>query len=135
MRHQQATDEVLELAALYALGALDPQQAAAFEAHLAEGCRTCTEEVKSFAAVTGQLGHAASPERPAPEVRRRLFARLRAGAAEPAWTVVRSTEGEWETGNAPAMRIKRLFQDSLTNRFTALVRMEHGARYPNHEHA
>ena len=38
MRHDRATEETRETAALYALGALSQHEARAFEIHLAEGC-------------------------------------------------------------------------------------------------
>lgn len=123
MRHPEPSDEALELAALYALGALDPDQAAAYEAHLAEGCLSCRAEVRTFVAATRLLGHAAPQERVAPEVRGRLFARLRAD-----WTVVRSTDGPWEAVGS-GMTVRRLFRDPASQRVTALGRMEPGASH------
>ena len=38
MRHTEAEDATRELAALYALGALEAEEARSFEAHLDEGC-------------------------------------------------------------------------------------------------
>ena len=134
MRHPQRTSEVVELAALYALGVLDPEEAAAFEAHLAEGCRTCEEEVKTFGAVAGHLGAAVLPETPHSAVRARLFGYLKA-AARAEWTIVRSTEGEWEPSGIEGLVTRRLFRDPDGQRFTALARMERGARYPSHRHA
>ena len=151
MIHQQPTEEVREQAALYTLGVLRSEEAAAFEAHLAEGCHTCEREVKAFAGVVGHLGHAVSPVRPRPGVRDRLLARLQAQAggdamtgdlsqagaalAHPDWTVVRSAEGEWEASGASGLVVKRLFQDPAEQRFMALVRMEAGVYYPSHRHA
>ena len=134
MTHREPSDEVREQAALYALGGLDPQEAATFEAHLAEGCRTCEVEVTGFAVVTGRLGHAGSPARPRPEVRDRLFTRLRAEAARADWTIVRSAEGEWESAGT-GMSVKRLFRDQAGERMTTVVRMEGGTHYPRHRHA
>lgn len=120
MRHHDPSEEALELAVLYALGALDSEQAAAFETHLAEGCHTCEAEVRAVVAAAGLLGHAAPQEPPAPEVRSGLFARLRAD-----WTVVRTTEGRWEAAGS-GMTIRRLFRDVATGRLTALGRLEPG---------
>jgi anti-sigma factor ChrR (cupin superfamily) len=150
MRHPRSTDETLELATLYTLGALPPEPAAAFEAHLAEGCPACEGEVKAFAVVVGQLGHIVTPQRPRAEVRSRLLARLRSDAgpdaqrgerseataspAHPDWTIVRATEGVWEPWGMAGLLVKRLFRDPTAQRFTALVRMAAGARYPSHRH-
>lgn len=125
MTHPEPSDVGLELAALYALGALDPAEAVAYEAHLAEGCRRCEAEVSAFVDVAGRLGHAAPQERPAPDVRDRLFARLRGD-----WTVVRSTQESWETAG-PGMTIRALFRDPAARTVTVLGRLEPGASYPS----
>lgn len=151
MQHLIPTDEVLELATLYALGALSAEEAVAFEAHLAEGCRACEEEVKAFAAISGHLGYAALPQSPRPEVLDRLIARVRSDAAgapmaetrreagteptHPDSTIIRSTEGEWEAGHIEGLLVKRLFLDPDGQRFTALARLEAGVQYPSHRHA
>ena len=49
-----------EYAASYALGALDPDERAAFETHLA-GCAACRSEVQSYQEVTGLLAQSAPP--------------------------------------------------------------------------
>jgi anti-sigma factor ChrR (cupin superfamily) len=126
--HPEPSDVGLELAALYALGALDPAEAAACEAHLAEGCRRCEAEVSAFVDVAGWLGHAAPQERPAPDVRPRLFDRLRGD-----WTVIRSTEGSWEAAGL-GMTIRDLFRDPVARSVTVLGRLEPGASYPSDHH-
>jgi anti-sigma-K factor RskA len=62
----------LELAAPYALGALDPEERTGFEAHLAE-CATCRAEVQSFREVGGLLAHAAPAADPPPGLRGRVL--------------------------------------------------------------
>jgi anti-sigma-K factor RskA len=76
-------DEIHELSAGYALDALDPEERAAFEAHLA-GCERCREEVASFWEVTGALAVAAGGPAPQPALRERVLASVR----EDAQTVV-----------------------------------------------
>jgi anti-sigma-K factor RskA len=71
-------DEAIhELTAGYALDALDPEERAAFEAHLG-GCARCQEELASFWEATGALAHAAAGPAPPPELRGRLLAAARA---------------------------------------------------------
>jgi quercetin dioxygenase-like cupin family protein len=134
MSHEQSTDEVRDRAILYALGVLEPADVAAFEAHLAEGCRTCVGEVQAFHVVSEELGYAAAAVRPDAEVRERLLARVRAGMAEVVWTVVPTTERPWEARHLPGLEVRRLDQRAETGRFTALARMEAGLVYPGHRH-
>lgn len=70
-----ATDEELEgQAALYALGALDADEARAFESHLAEGCAACEAELREFQAVASDLAFAAPAAEPPAGVLPRLLA-------------------------------------------------------------
>jgi hypothetical protein len=50
-------EEVSELLGAYALDAVDPEEAAALESHLAE-CRRCSAELASYHEVAGMLGNA-----------------------------------------------------------------------------
>lgn len=65
-----------ELTAAYALGALDPEERRAFEAHL-ETCEACREELASFSATTEALAVAASGPEPRPELRDLVLAAAR----------------------------------------------------------
>ena len=87
MTHPRATDDVLETASLYVLGALPAEERAAFEQHLADGCRTCERVVAALVPVVGELSLVAPTLMPRAAVRERLLARL----ASP-WTVVRAGE-------------------------------------------
>jgi anti-sigma-K factor RskA len=77
--HEQLGDRT----AAYVLGALDPADRLAFEAHVAE-CTICAAEVRSFAPVAGWLAHAA-PATAAPhaQVRDRL---IHAISTRPSWS-------------------------------------------------
>jgi anti-sigma-K factor RskA len=56
LRHKRATEEIRELAALYALGSLTQHEARSFEIHLREGCSVCEEEFRKFEHVVSGLG-------------------------------------------------------------------------------
>lgn len=129
MTHVRATDDVLETAALYVLGALPGEERDAFEHHLAEGCRTCEQEIASLTAVVGELGQAVAAKAPRPEVRERLLARLASQG-----TIVRAGESSWQR-EAFGLEVRRLYLDAIEGRVTSLVRMPPGARYPGHRHA
>ena len=67
-----------ELAAGYALNALEPEDEHAFLDHL-RGCERCKVTLAELEQVTGQLAHAAEPAVPPPDLGRRI---LDAAAAE-----------------------------------------------------
>ncbi len=62
----------LELAAAYALGALDPEERVRFEAHLAE-CATCRAEVQALREVGGLLVYSAPAAAPPHGLRDRIL--------------------------------------------------------------
>lgn len=72
MRHDRATEETRETAALYALGALSQHEARAFEIHLAEGCDVCAAERRRFSRATAILG-LAFEEHPCPDYLRDIL--------------------------------------------------------------
>jgi anti-sigma-K factor RskA len=76
MSHSVATDEIRELAALYALGALSQHEARAFEVHLRQGCSVCESELSEFDGVVGLLGLDTPEVAPPPYLRDLLTARI-----------------------------------------------------------
>ncbi|MBL8207492.1 MAG: cupin domain-containing protein [Blastocatellia bacterium] len=130
-------------AALYALGALSPLEAQAFENKLALASDTARVEVAEFDAIVAQLGLSAAEESPSPELRDQLLARIArephptqtaAPHSTPAthWDVF-SHEGEWvklfEGGYS-----KVLFTEPTNGYVTSLLKLDPGARLPNHRH-
>src|SRR5881409_833148 len=65
-----------ELAASYALGALDPAERVEFERHL-ETCPECRAEVQAFHEVAGRLAQGAPPAAPPAELRERVLREAR----------------------------------------------------------
>jgi len=78
--------------ASYVLGALDPADRVAFEAHLA-GCAECAAEVRALRPVADALGRMTRPQDPRPETRAALLSAVNASrrsagqqfSALPAW--------------------------------------------------
>src|SRR5207244_3779439 len=68
------------LAAAWALGALDGEDRAAFERHLAEGCDVCAAELRSSAAALAAVARSVPPMIPPPEVKAALLGRINATA-------------------------------------------------------
>jgi anti-sigma-K factor RskA len=90
VRHEKPTEEIRELAALYALGSLTQHEARSFETHRNEGCSVCEDEFRKFERVLAGIGFSVE-ETPVPDyVRDLLTARIEredrnvAPASEPA---------------------------------------------------
>jgi putative transcriptional regulator len=155
MTHGAFLEGPAELAALYAAGALTPDECARFEAHLA-ACPDCAGELGQLESVTAALAAAVAPVAPDAKTRAALLRRL---ATEPRPTgtrsplgqqvrqqepargpggeliIQRATEGRWEPTAVPGVELRVLFADAANDRFTALVRMAPSTSYPNHRHS
>lgn len=142
MKPQHSLEEAQEWGALYALGALSQDEAQIFAQHLPT-CSLCVKEAAAFAAVTQEIGHAALPRTPRPEVRVRTLERVTSQGISKSHPVidqdlfrfVGSAWLEWQPGNAPGIEIKILSIDTTRNYFTTLVRMAPGATLASHRHA
>jgi anti-sigma-K factor RskA len=76
-------DRWSEDVAAYMLGALEPEEAAALERH-AEDCERCRAEIRWLAPALQALPESIEKAEPAPELRARLMAEVRAEAGGPA---------------------------------------------------
>jgi anti-sigma factor ChrR (cupin superfamily) len=149
MAHDRLTDDILEQAASYALGLLEPAEAQAFERHLQDGCAICEAEVRSFRETAALLPSALPQSTPSPRVREQLLERIENEAGEHGpqvwreWVatplggihVVRASEGEWQPVGIEGVWVKRLYADPARDTVTMLVRMAPGTAYPSHRHA
>lgn len=147
MIHQEPSDEIMEQAALYALGALEGQGKEAFEKLVADGCATC-QAVKDFQNVVGLISTSATPMAPPSSLRATLLERIaaerktdqQASASEPVeqledkgLTFVRSTDDLWRE-ILPGIMLKPLSLDKTQGRMTALARMAPRTNYAAHKH-
>lgn len=147
MIHQEPNDEVLEQAALYALGVLEGQEKETFEKLVAEGCATC-KAVKDFQNVAGLLGTSVKLVAPPASLRAKLLERIaaerkpdqQASASEPVeqlenngLTFVRSSDDLWRE-ILPGILLKPLSFDKTQGRMTALARMAPRTNYAAHRH-
>jgi len=133
MTHRTATDEIRELASLFAAGALPPAEADEFRQHL-ESCLVCAEEARSFEEAISLLPLSGCG-RPAPAyLREKILARIGRQNPPDGIRMVRAGEGEWFP-LVPGVIAKRLYQESPGGNVALLVKMEAGAVYPPHEHA
>jgi quercetin dioxygenase-like cupin family protein len=134
MSRRTGVRDVEEQAALYALGALGPDESGKFQKRLAAGCPLCRSAFDDCRTVAEALPLAAPDLAPQPEVRQRLMDRIGASAA-PArearptmGTLVRPHDTAWETP-IPGVDIR-----PLLGKKTMLVRMAPGTYLPEHEH-
>ena len=81
-----ADEGIHELAAPYALDALESEEARAFESHLAR-CARCREDVASFQEATAALAYGIDAPAPPPLLRHRIVQQARAERADivPIW--------------------------------------------------
>ncbi|MBI1786138.1 MAG: cupin domain-containing protein [Acidobacteria bacterium] len=130
MWHNAITDEIREAACLYALGSLPPEEARRFEEHLATGCPLCGEETRFFQETTALLPAAVA--RPAPPgLKDRLFERL--APAPPGLHVTWKGEAAWKP-IAEGVFLRRLLAERADGETAFLVRMQPGAKFPEHPH-
>jgi anti-sigma-K factor RskA len=73
-------DQFRELIEPYALGALDPEDRAALQAHLATGCADCAKAVEEARWLVSQLAYAAPEAAPSDMLKGRLMQTVRAEA-------------------------------------------------------
>lgn len=139
MTTDETLQEVRERAALFVLGALAPQEAAAVAARLAAGDARYLEAVGEARAVADDLAYAAAPRAPRPAARERVLARI-AAEASPAVVeqdgvrVVLGSQLAWQPTPLPGVEFKLLREDPVSGRGTSLIRMAPGAEYPKHRH-
>ncbi len=72
MSHEQ----IEELLAADALGALSPADRVALQSHLAAGCNACRSTKELFASVATQMAGTAEPVQPPPHIKGRIFAAI-----------------------------------------------------------
>jgi anti-sigma factor ChrR (cupin superfamily) len=154
-------DELDELAALYAAGALSVEESARFEQWLSGAADDDRDQVDAYLPIVEQLGRLVDPCQPPEAVKKRLLERIakqivapprdatvapqsdtrdsllrkrERGATKPRFEIQRGGEAQWFSP-APGQSIRVLAIDRPQRRFTALVRLEAGARYPAHHHS
>lgn len=76
MNHERITEDVRELAALYALGSLTQHEARSFEMHIKEGCIACEAELRRFERTVAGIGFVTEEIKPPESIRDQLMARI-----------------------------------------------------------
>ena len=96
-------DQFREMAESYALGALDAEERAAFEAHL-PGCAPCAKAVEEARLVVSELAHLAPAAQPSEQIKERILTEVRREAVATSRPVtVRSGVPWWLWGGVAAL--------------------------------
>jgi anti-sigma factor ChrR (cupin superfamily) len=132
MRHVVLDDAQREQLALWVLGLLDADEAAAVAAHVGDGCAACAGEAAALRAVTDDLAHAAVPQDPPAGLRDRVRAAVQADGRD--YRFARAGDGGWHTV-APGIARRDLGEDAATRSRSYLLRLNAGARAGRHLHA
>jgi anti-sigma factor RsiW len=127
-------EEIEEQAALYALGALPPEDAARFEHRLAGGCPLCGAELQRCRQTVTALPLSAAEVAPPPALRARLLERIAAESPRKPLTMgdgllVRAGDTDWVTSPFPGVEFRHLYKKK-----TLLVRMAPRTSLPAHPH-
>lgn len=143
MHNHNDEEDFQARAALYALGALPPFEARAFAAELALASDEARAEVAEFSAIASQLGLSVAEATPSAGVRAQLLARIAResqsprphaqAAPAPAQLDIFSNEGQW-TKVFEGGFSKVLFVEPTNGYVTSLLKINPGARVPNHKH-
>ena len=123
------SDELAEQVSLAALDFLSPAESAALARHL--GARQLLADEREVAALLGSVVPLVAPP---PGLRDRLMRRVADYQELKPASEVRTFDGGWRTTGLPGIDFKPLYHDRKSGMFTQLVRMEPGARYPQHMH-
>jgi anti-sigma factor ChrR (cupin superfamily) len=124
-------EEWLERAEIYALGTLEANEAAQFEAHLSAGCPRCQAHLKQTAHALTLISQSLQPLAPHSQLKARIFEQIE--SEKPGFVFALANEGQWqEMGRGILAKV--LYMDEARQRVTALVRMAPGSRYDSHRH-
>jgi anti-sigma-K factor RskA len=91
-------DEWLERAEIYAVGALDGDELAQFEAHLAPGCPACESRLRDTREALTLLPRSLTPTTPPPRIKARLLEQIATESILPAPLPPRLRGRRWSVG-------------------------------------
>jgi anti-sigma factor ChrR (cupin superfamily) len=136
-KQRLTTSELHELAASYALGALDSGERIAFEDHLRDGCPQCEAALRGYSEIVDEFAESLAQDPPV-KVRRRLLAEVGrvpnpSSSLPEGVLIARSAEVPWRP-MFDGVACKLLHTDRIRRYSTSLVRMDPGARLPRHRH-
>jgi len=138
-------DTLMDLVPAYALGALDPADAALIE-QIAAHDPAVRDEVAAFLETATALARQAAPNTdPSPQLRGRILDRIRAtpqakasslpADSTPAGFVFKSAgDSDWHPGPVPGLRFKLLTVSRDMGYWMLLAELQPGSTIPSHDH-
>ena len=133
MKTDKPVENVGELAALYAAGAMPPEEARDVESRLGAGDPTLGAEVATYEAVVLAFADGLEPVEPAPAVKRGLLEKA-LGSEVAGFVIRRAGRDDWRESGVPGVRMRILFHDPARNILTRLIRVDPGVTVPEHPH-
>lgn len=106
---ESTRDPFRELIEAHALGALDPEECRALDAHLATGCTECAKAFKEARWVVSQLAYLAPEAEPSAMLRGQLLKTVRAEQAASARVASKSSIPAWMWGAVAASLVFALY--------------------------
>ena len=139
-----STERLQLLAALNAVGALNPEESEELQRALASGDAVVKTDVARFQDLAALIATSTvTPRSPSPAVKARLFERLERrlgdtppGTAAPGQSQVKWADDEsaWTKLPIPGAWVKLLSIDHVRGYAVVLGKLDAGARYPAHRH-
>lgn len=133
-------EEIQELAALEALGSLDPSDSRRLQDALALN-PAAAGEVARFSEVVASLCEGLPRRTPPAQLRDRVLARVKrtpqapsTASAPPGFLFVMGANDGWRRGPIPGLRVRPLAYDSGRDLATLVIELQAGAVFPGHEH-
>jgi anti-sigma factor ChrR (cupin superfamily) len=128
-----------ELAAMSVLGALTDAESSALNAHLAQGCDACQQEIRMAGEIGVGLGEAVATDPPA-SLRDKLLSSIKERPPVPGVLlheqgifIARPDELPWRQ-LAPGVEVKLLHRDTVRRYQSVLLRIAPGASLYRHHH-
>jgi anti-sigma factor ChrR (cupin superfamily) len=133
-----------ELAPLYALDLLDPEERSWVEAQIVD-CPDLAEELAGYQAAVATIPYGATPAPMAADLKDRLFESLGLDlepptdtptppSLEPEMTAIRAADLDWRPHRIPGVDCAVLYIDRVARMRTLMVKAAAGVVYPIHQH-
>ena len=134
MADRKHIEQIEEQAALFALGAVPPDEADQFKRRLATEDPLCHAELQECEQAVAALALSVPQVDPPPRARLRLLEGLNGKRTARisimgSGTLVRRDDTEWQTSPIPGVQLRHLYEQK-----TLLVRMAPKTSYPAHDH-
>ncbi len=129
--------DAAEWAALYAAGALAPEEAADLEVWRERGWPEFEQELNGFGRAVEAIGALAVPMPPPPALKEKLLRQIAVAPAPAGADMYIQRDGPevWRPSPFPGISVRVLHADRSLKRVSLCARMEPGAVYPSHDHS